>query len=101
MEQVLLGTTLSDAMRSRPLVDLLHKAGHIKLRANPQVGHLTSAINYKNGTIIVPNLNLGNFTKFTADNIDKNDLSPDGKNTPSAHHRQLFDKETQVKQSVW
>ena len=42
---VFLGTTLSDAMRSRPLVDLLHKAGHIQLRANPQVGHLTSAIN--------------------------------------------------------
>ena len=101
MEQVFLGTTLYHAMRSRPLVDLLHKAGHIKLQANPQAGHLTSAINMKNGTIVPPNLNPGNFTKFTAGNIDNNDLSLDGKNTPSAQHRRLFGKETQVKQSVW
>ena len=43
MEQVFLGSTLYQAMRSRRLVELLHKARHMQLQANSQVGHLTSA----------------------------------------------------------
>ena len=37
-------------------------------------------ISQKNGTIVPPNLNPGNFTKLTADNIVNNDSSLDGKN---------------------
>ena len=43
MEQEFLGSTLYQAMRSRLLVELLHKARHMQLQANSQVGHLTSA----------------------------------------------------------
>ena len=43
MEQVFHGSTLYQAMRSRLLVELLHKARHMQLQENSQVGHLTSA----------------------------------------------------------
>ena len=59
-KRIALGSILHQATRSTVLVDLLHKAGHIR-QTNPQVERLTSAthslflneINVINGTVVV------------------------------------------------
>lgn len=81
------GSTLHQATRSKQLVELFHKAGHILsyrqiLNLDTSLAQDTAAsMNEKNGAVIPPNLNPETFTHFTADNIDINDSSLDGKNT--------------------
>ena len=66
------------------LVELYHGAGHIL--SYEQILKLDSSLaentmNEENGSVVPPNLSPGTFTHFTADNIDINDSTLDGKNT--------------------
>lgn len=46
--------------------------------------HTMSSMNMENGAVVPPNLVYDRFTQFTADNIDINDGTLDGKNTVHA-----------------
>ena len=82
-----LGSTLHQVTRSKQLVDLFHKAGNILsykqiLKIDTALTQETPAsMKNDNGAVVPPNLNAAIFTHFTADNIDINDSSLDGKNT--------------------
>ena len=82
-----LGSTLHQATRSRKLVELFNKAGHILsyqqiLTLDTSLAQNTlDTMNKENGAVIPPNLKRDSFIHFTADNIDINDSSLDGKNT--------------------
>ena len=82
-----LGNTLHQVTRSKQLVDLYNKAGHILsykqiLKIDTALAQETLAsMNNERGAVVPPNLNSSIFTHFTADNIDINDSSVDGKNT--------------------
>ena len=82
-----LGSTLHQVTRSKQLVDLFNKAGHILsykqiLKIDTALAQETLAsMNNESGAVVPPNLNSSIFTHFTADNIDINDSSVDGKNT--------------------
>ena len=82
-----LGSTLHQATRSKHLVQLFHNAGHVLsyesiLRMdNALAEHTIQNMDTDNGVVIPPNLTPGKFVHFSADNIDINDSSLDGKNT--------------------
>jgi len=82
-----LGSMLHQATRSRQLVDIFHKAGHIlsydaikQIDTTLAEATLTS-MDSETGAVIPPNLDKDTFVHFTADNIDINDASLDGKNS--------------------
>ena len=82
-----LGLSIHEATKSKKLVNLLHRAGHII--NYKEILHVDIALaentlenmNRDNGAVVPPNLIEGRFIHFTADNIDKNDSTLDGKNT--------------------
>ena len=82
-----LGLTLHKATRSRKLVNLFYKAGHIAsygriLSIDTGMAESTlKSIDKDTGAVVPPNLVPGRFVHFSADNIDINDSSLDGKNT--------------------
>lgn len=82
-----LASTLHQATRSKQLVQLFHKAGHTisyrdVLRMDTALAKDTlKTMDETNGSVVPPNLVPGKFVHFTADNIDINDSSLDGKNT--------------------
>lgn len=82
-----LGSTLHQATRSKQLVQLFHSAGHTVsyqsvLQIDTALAEKTlSTMDPISGAVIPPNLMSGKFVHFTADNIDINDSSLNGKNT--------------------
>jgi uncharacterized protein YdcH (DUF465 family) len=82
-----LGSTLHQATRSRELVDLFHKAGHIVgyrniLQIDTALAEATlKSLNPHNGAIVPENLQPNIFVHFSTDNTDIMDASLDGKNT--------------------
>ena len=82
-----LGLTLHNATRSRKLVNLFYKAGHIAsygriLSIDTGMAESTlKSIDKDTGAVVPPNLVPGRFVQFSADNTDINDSSLDGKNT--------------------
>lgn len=68
------------------LVELFHRAGHILsyeqiLKLDTALAENTLESINKDNDAVPPNLTFGRFTHFTADNIDVNDSTLDGKNT--------------------
>ena len=88
-----LGSTLHQVTRSKDLVKLFHKAGHILsydqiLQVDTGLAEsFLNSLDEESGTVIAPNLVQGNFVHFSADNIDILDETMDGKNT--FHARQI------------
>lgn len=82
-----LGSTLHQATRSKPLVELFHKAGHILcykdiLQLDTALAESTlEAMDEQSGTAVPSNLVRGRFVHFSTDNIDINDSTLDGKHT--------------------
>ena len=82
-----LGLTLHNATRSRKLVNLFYKADHITsygriLSIDTGMAESTQkGIDEDTGAVVPSNLVPGRFVHFSADNIDINDSSLDGKNT--------------------
>ena len=81
-----LGLTLHNATRSRKLVNLFYKAGHIAsygrlLSIDTVMAESTLKSIDDTGAVVPPNLVPGRFVHFSADNIDINNPSLDGKNT--------------------
>ena len=82
-----LGSTLHQLTRSRQLVKLFHEAGHILsyeeiVQMDTALAESTlKSMNKDHGAVIPPNLTPDRFVHFTADNIDINDCTLDGKNT--------------------
>lgn len=82
-----LGLSLHEATRSRHLVDLFHRAGHIigyhhVLQLDTGMAETTlQSMDLETGAVVPPNLVPGRFVHFSADNIDINDGTLDGKNT--------------------
>jgi hypothetical protein len=82
-----LRSTLHQVTRSKDLVDLFHKAGHILsydqiLQVDTGLAEsVLSSLDPGTGTVVPPNLKQGNFIHFSADNIDILDETMDGKNT--------------------
>lgn len=82
-----LGLTLHQATRSKSLVEMFYNAGHIDsyrniLRIDTALAKVTlQSMDQDTGSVVPPNLVPGVFTHFSADNIDINDSTLDGKNT--------------------
>lgn len=82
-----LGATLHQATRSKQLVDLFHRAGHVIsyrdiLRIDTSLATSTlEKMDPTTGAVIPPNLVPRRFVHFSVDNIDINDSTLDGKNT--------------------
>ncbi|MES9880098.1 MAG: hypothetical protein ABW185_04375 [Sedimenticola sp.] len=82
-----LGSTLHQATRSKQMVELFHSAGHIAsyrdiLRIDTALAESTlKHMDHDTGTVVPPNLIPKRFVHFSADNIDINDSTLDGKNT--------------------
>jgi hypothetical protein len=82
-----LASTLHQLTRSKHLVELFHRAGHILsykqvLKIDTALAeHTLQSMNRDNGAVVPPNLSSDVFTHYTADNIDINDSTLDGKNT--------------------
>ena len=82
-----LGSTLHQVTRSKHLVDLFHKAGHILsydqiLQVDTGLAkHVLISLDPGIGTVVPPNVKQGNFIHFSVDNIDILDETMDGKNT--------------------
>ena len=88
-----LGSTLHHVTRSKDLVKLFHKAGHILsydqiLQVDTGLAEsVLNSLDEESGTVIAPNLVQGNFVHLSADNIDILDETMDGKNM--FHARQI------------
>ncbi len=82
-----LGCSLHQATRSKQLVQLFHKAGHIVsykkvLQIDTALAEVTlSSMDRTTGAVLPINLVEDRFVHFTADNIDILDSSLDGKDT--------------------
>ena len=82
-----LASTLHQATRSKELVKLFHKAGHIisyqkLLEVDTSLAESTlKTMDTETGAVIPPNLVPNRFVHFTCDNIDINDSSFDVKNS--------------------
>lgn len=82
-----LGSSLHQITRSKHLVTLFNKAGHCLpyqdiLKIDTALAEYSlSSIEEKTGNFLPHNLTPKRFTHFTADNIDINDNTLDGKNT--------------------
>ena len=82
-----LGLSLHEATRSKQLVDLFHKAGHVIsyhqiLKIDTGMAETTlQSMDLETGAILPQNLVAGRFVHFSVDNIDINDGTLDGKNT--------------------
>ena len=82
-----LSCALHQSTRNKELVELFSNAGHIinytkTLQVDTALAeHTLATLNMTDGTIIPSNLGIGKFVNFTADNIDINDETNDGKNT--------------------
>lgn len=82
-----LGLTLHQATRSKKLVEMFHNAGHTIsykdiLRIDTALAENTlQHMDRVTGAVVPPNLVSRRFVHFSADNIDINDATLDGKNT--------------------
>ncbi len=82
-----LASTLHLLTRSKHLVELFNPTGHILsykqvLKIDTALAeHTLQSMNKENGAVFPPNLSSNTFTHYTADNIDINDSTLDGKNT--------------------
>ena len=86
-----LASTLHQQTRSKQLVQLLHVAGHIVgyediLRVDTSLAQESlTTMDPGTGFFTPPNLVVGQFTHYTADNLDINDGTLDGKKYLSHH----------------
>ena len=81
-----LGSTLHQATRSKKLVTLFHKAGHTIsykdiLKLDTALAEHTLNTMDESGSVLPPKLASNQFVHFSADNIDINESSLDGKNS--------------------
>lgn len=82
-----LGLSLHEATRSKQLVDIFHKAGHVIgyrqiLQIDTGMAEATlQSMDPSTGAVVPPNMVAGRFVQFSVDNIDINDGTLDGKNT--------------------
>jgi len=82
-----LGSTLHQVTRSKDLVKLFNKAGHILsydqiLKVDTSlVASVLKSLDPETSSIMLPNLLPGKFVHFSADNIDILEKTMDGKNT--------------------
>lgn len=82
-----LGSTMHQVTRSKDLVKLFHRAGHILsydqiLQVDTILAESAlKSLDQETGAVIPPNLQQGKFVHFSADNIDILDETIDGKNT--------------------
>ena len=82
-----LASTLHQATRSKELVQLFHRAGHIIsydsiLQVDTALAEETlKSMDNETGAVVPRNFVHGRFVHFTCDNIDINDTSFDGKNS--------------------
>ena len=82
-----LKSALHQATRSKKLVQLFYRAGHVIsysniLQVDTALAESTSTrMNPLTGAVVPPNLVQDRFIHFTCDNIDINDANLDGKNT--------------------
>ena len=82
-----LASTLHQLTRSKHLVELFHCVGHILsykqvLKIDTALAeHTLQSMNKENGAVVPANLSSNVFTHYTADNININDSTLDGKNT--------------------
>ncbi len=86
-----LGCTLHQATRSKKLVQLFHKAGHTIsydqiLKIDTALAQKTlESMDNESGAVVPGNIDAGEFVHFTADNIDINDGTLDGKKHIPCH----------------
>ena len=86
-KQVGLGSTLHQVTRSKDLVKLFNKAGHILsfnkiLQVDTSLAEsILKSLDPETGSVMPPNLLPGKFVHFSADNIDILDEMMDSKNT--------------------
>ena len=81
-----MGSTLHQATRSKELVDMFHKAGHVMsyrnvIRLDTALAERTLSTMDDNGAVVPPNLVEGRFVHFSTDNVDINEATLDGKGT--------------------
>ena len=81
-----LGSTLHQSTRSKELVKLFHNAGHVAsyrdvLRLDTALAERTLQSMDASGAVIPPNLVKDKFVLFSADNIDINEGTLDGRTT--------------------
>jgi len=81
-----MASTLHQATRSKELVNMFHEAGHVM--SYREVIKLDTALAMKtletmdvNGAVVPQNLVNGHFVHFSADNVDINEYTLDGKGT--------------------
>ena len=92
-KQVGLGSTLHQVTRSKDLVKLFNKAGHILsfnkiLQVDTSLAEsILKSLDPETGSVMPPNLFPGKFVHFSADNIDILDEIMDDKNTFHATQR--------------
>ena len=85
-----LGSTLHQMTRSKQLVKLFHKAGHIisyrdiMTVDNSLAEFALKSLHKKTGAVVPEGLTHGKYVHFSEDNIDILDSSLDGKNTFNA-----------------
>lgn len=95
-----LGCSLHQATRSKKLVELFHRAGHTIsyhqiLQIDTALAESTlESMDKQSGAVIPANISAGKFVHFTADNIDINDGTLDGKNTFHATQMAAWQRET-------
>lgn len=81
-----MGSTLHQATRSKELVDMFHKAGHVMsyrnvIRLDTALAERTLSTMDDNGAVVPPNLLEGRFVHVSTDNMDINEATLDGKRT--------------------
>ena len=81
-----LGSTLHQTTRSKELVQTFHRAGHVMsytdvLRLDTSLAESTLQTMDESGAVLPPNLVKDRFVIFSADNIDINENTLDGKNS--------------------
>ena len=81
-----LGSSLHQATRSKELVEMFHRAGHVMsyrdvLRLDTALAEKTLTTMDEDGAVVPPNLVEGRFVHFSTDNVDINENTLDGKGT--------------------
>ena len=93
-----LSSTLHQATRSKQLINLFHRAGHVLsyddvLQIDTGLAeHTLSTMNMETGVVLPPNTVSDRFAHFSADDIDILDESLDGKNTFHATQMTVFQR---------
>ena len=81
-----LGSTVHQATRSKELVNLLHRAGHVMsyrdvIKLDTALAENTLKTMDEHGAVVPPNLVRGRFVHFSTDTVDINEATLDAKDT--------------------